>query len=100
MINRGDVEVDAELELGTSGIYASGCLPAKGLVAAVTQYNALDPGGWASFDPSTEQSTPPWAAPMVPVESKTTLIPVSATALGGLTIPGLSLVVLQVDPCP
>ena len=40
----GDVAIDVTVELGGSGVYASGCVPAVGLGAVVTQYNAMDPG--------------------------------------------------------
>ena len=97
-INRGDVEVGVELELDSSGAYAPGCFP-QGLTAAVSQYSALDPGGWALFDSAAEQRAPPWEGPMTPVQAQAKLKRTSATTLGGLVVPALSLVVAELGPC-
>ena len=64
----------------------------------MTIYSALDAGGWAEFDPLT-QTAVPWPGPMAPARSDVQLAKVSATVLGGLVAPSLSLVVASIAAC-
>eukprot|EP01052_Picozoa_sp_SAG31_P004322 SAG31_NODE_178_length_21247_cov_11.492009_8_plen_402_part_00 len=100
LINRGTADVNVSIDVGPSGLYlgAPSCVPPAGLSTAVTSYSALDAGGWAEFDPVT-QTAVPWPGPMAPARSDVKLAKVSATVLGGLVAPSLSLVVASIAAC-
>ena len=97
-INRGGTAIDVVVDLGDSGVCSR--VPTAGLVAVVTQYDALDPGGWVEMDPVVAAKEIVWSGPMKPSVSRLVLRRgLSSTSLRGLAAPPLSLIVVQIDAC-